>query len=84
MIVIADSEGPDQTARMSKADLGLRYPHMHEVTFSHGVAHKILWKSTCVIFFSEIKFGYALSKFSDPSGLVERNNKCKISGALYE
>ena len=35
VILVADSEGPDQTAQ---ADLGLRCPIMPEDTFSHDVA----------------------------------------------
>ena len=31
--MFADSEDPE------KADLGLRCPHMSEVTFSHGTVH---------------------------------------------
>ena len=38
MILLADSEGPDQTAEM-QTDLGLRCPHMLEDTFSHGAVH---------------------------------------------
>ena len=34
MILLADSEGPDQTARMR----GFRCPHMSEDTFSNGTA----------------------------------------------
>ena len=35
MILLADSEGPDQTARI------LCCPHMPEETFSHGAAHLV-------------------------------------------
>ena len=38
MILLADSEGPDQTCADAQADLGLRCPHMPEDTVSHGVA----------------------------------------------
>ena len=37
IILFADSEGPDQTAK-ALADLRLRCPHLLEDTFSHGVA----------------------------------------------
>ena len=33
MILLADSDGPDETVQ---ADLGLHSPHMPEETFSHG------------------------------------------------
>ena len=36
MILLADSDGPDQAVQ---ADLGLRCSHMPKVRFSHGVAH---------------------------------------------
>ena len=49
MVLFADSEGPDQNARIEGpdqnarmrrlADLGLRCPHMPEDTISHGAAH---------------------------------------------
>ena len=35
MILLADSEGPDQV------DLGLHSPHMSEDTFSHGAVKMI-------------------------------------------
>ena len=35
MILLADSEGPDQT----DVDLGLCCPHMTEGTFSHSAGH---------------------------------------------
>ena len=35
MILVADTEGPDQS------DLGLRFPHKPENTFWHGVAQVI-------------------------------------------
>ena len=37
MILLADSKVPEQTMD-AQADLGLRCQHMHEDTFSHGVA----------------------------------------------
>ena len=40
MILLADSEGPDQTA-LAQSDLGLRCPHMPEDMFSQGTAHII-------------------------------------------
>ena len=33
MILLADSEGPDQIARIAQAYLGLHCPHMPEDTF---------------------------------------------------
>ena len=39
MIVLAESEGPDQTAQNAQAELGLRCLHMTKDTFSHGAAH---------------------------------------------
>ena len=36
MIMLAESEDPDQTD--AKADLGLRCPHMPEDKFSHGAS----------------------------------------------
>ena len=39
MIQIADSEGPDQTARMRRLIWAFA---VREVTFSHGAAH--MWK----------------------------------------
>ena len=38
--LLADSEGPDQTAK-AQSDLGLRCPHMPEDTVSHGVARMV-------------------------------------------
>ena len=40
MILIGDSEGPDQIAD-AQADLGLCCPHIPEDTFPHGAAHII-------------------------------------------
>ena len=36
MILLAGSEGPDQTGQ---ADLGIHCPHMPEDMFSHGAVH---------------------------------------------
>ena len=47
MILIADSECSDQTARDAQADLGLRCPHMPEDTFSNDTAHIMnIWAET--------------------------------------
>ena len=37
MILLADREGPDQTAEVHP-DLGFLCPHIHKHTFSHGMA----------------------------------------------
>ena len=46
MILLADSEGPDQTAR-AQYDLGLRCPVYPEGTFSDGVAQMIM--KNCIL-----------------------------------
>ena len=38
MILLADSESPDQTVSVPQADLGLCGPHMPEDTFLHCAA----------------------------------------------
>ena len=42
MILIADSEGPDQTARMRRAIWALCCSHMPENRFLYGTAHLVL------------------------------------------
>ena len=43
MILLADSEGPDQTVQMDvQSDLGLRYLHMQKDTFLHATANIII------------------------------------------
>ena len=43
MIFYADSEGPDQTARMRRLIWAFAGPHMPEDTFSHGAAQINEW-----------------------------------------
>ena len=38
MILLAEIEGPDQTARMRRLMRGLRWPHMAEEPLSHREA----------------------------------------------
>ena len=45
MILLSDSEDPNQTAN-AQSDLGLRCPHMPEYTFSHGEARFSLFYPT--------------------------------------
>ena len=42
VVLLADSEGPDQSARNAQANLDIRCPHKLEETFSHGTAIMIL------------------------------------------
>ena len=51
MILLVDSEGPDQTARHMQADLGLCCLHMPEDLFAHGVTHIIMVKNEGVPIF---------------------------------
>ena len=44
MILLADTEGPDQCAD-AQADLGLRCSHMPEDAISHGAAFMIVMTS---------------------------------------
>ena len=53
MILLANSECPDQTARNAQADLGRRCPHTPEDKFSHDAVHiriyftiSLLWHKT--------------------------------------
>ena len=53
MVLLADSEGPNQTAD-AQADLGLRCSHMPEDLFSHGadyliMVHSYIYAMLCIL-----------------------------------
>ena len=68
MTPLADSDGPDQTARM-----GLYCPHMLYDTLSHGTAHLLLF-CLIVLFFSTCS---ALLENKQTKNNNNNNNKKK-------